>query len=271
MARATDPELERLSAALPHAVPIGDRGELESLLGRISAGGTGVTLDLVGHTTADKLLALGDWVIDGGDRTVVAYFRELAEHDVLQRLGVRSLRLIGSLTGATSRGIGTLRALAELLGIDVYGTTELIHAGHFDAGRFAADRALVSSTDDPTSTHPPLPALGSARAPRYLEVDALPSRQLAPGERARVATHDQSRMVLQLVARHAGVAMPGLLASRYCELAIPSTTGDGYHRIDVLLAGEYVRAFPDGHTAPGVVYPVRDPHALLQIADELRS
>jgi hypothetical protein len=64
--------------------------------------------------------------------------------------------------------------------------------------------------------------------------------------------------------------MPGLLARPYCELAMPSHEPDMFHRVEVLLAGDYVRTYPGGPLEPGVVFPVRDRHAALQIVDELR-
>jgi hypothetical protein len=272
VARGSDPESARLHAVLPDAVPVADRGELEVVLGRMLDARNGraptpTTLDLVGYATADKLLAIGDWAIDGDDRAVVAFFRELAEHDVLPRLGIQTLRLIGSLTGATSRGMGALRALADLLGIEVFGTTELIYERHFGRDGFTATGSLVRSDDDPTSS-PPMPPAFTAQ--RELAIDALPVRPLEPGVPVAVASRDHAHALLQLIARRAGTVMPGLLARPYCELAMPSHDPDAFHRLEILLAGDYVRTYPGGPLEPGVVFPVRDRHAALQIVDELR-
>ena len=267
-----DPESVHLRAMMPDAVPIADRCELEARLctmldGDAHAAATPKTLDLVGHVTSDKLFAIGDWAIDTDDRSVLAFFRGLAEHDVLPRLGIHALRLLGSLTGATSRGIAALRALASVLGVEVYGTTELIYARHFDRTGFTAVSSLVRSGDDPTSS-PPLPPAFSDR--RELTIDELPTRTLEPGEPVAVASRDHAHALLRVIARKAGAVMPGLLARPYCKLALPSTTANAFYRIDVLLAGDYVRTYPAGPSKPGVVFPVRDPHAALQIIDELR-
>ncbi|HEY1552947.1 MAG TPA: hypothetical protein VGG28_34190, partial [Kofleriaceae bacterium] len=222
VAGGSDAERARLQTVLPDAVPVADRAELEALLGRmLDARGraTPTTLDLVGYATTDKLLAIGDWTIDGDDRAVLAFFRGLAEQDVLPRLGVHSLRLIGSLTGATPTGMLALRALARVLGVRVFGATELIYARHFDRTGFIADGALVSSDDDPTSTPPYAPPL----EPRHeLVVDALPARPLVAGERISILATDAAHTLLGMIARNAGMAMPGLLALPACELALPS-------------------------------------------------
>ncbi|HEY3803397.1 MAG TPA: hypothetical protein VGL61_12350 [Kofleriaceae bacterium] len=256
---------------MPDAISVADRGELEVLFGRMveasAAGepaGQGRTLDLVGYATPDKLLAFGDWTIDANDRGVVAFFRELAEHEVLPRLGIAAVRLLGSLTGATTRGMAALRTLAKLLGVEVYGTTELVCATHFKDGRFIG--SLVASDADPTSTPPMPPPLG---ARRELLIDALPARPLVPGVPIAVASSDHARALVQLIARTAGTVMPGLLARPYCELALPSGELGAYHRLELLLAGDYVRTYPDGPNEPGVVFAVRDRHAALQIVGEL--
>jgi hypothetical protein len=270
VAGGSDPEHAHLCAAIPTAMEIADRCELEARLCRMLESSTAVaprTLDLVGHTTADKLLSIGTWAIDADDRTVVAFFRGLAEHDVLPQLGIRAIRLLGSLTGATTRGIAALRMLADVLGIEAYGTTELICARHFDRDGFTAVGSLVGSGDDPTSS-PPLPPPFAAR--RELVIDALPAGPVEPGQPVAVASRAQAHDLLQTISRRAGTVMPGLLARPYCQLALPSTTPHAFHRLDLLFAGDYVRTYPDGPREPGVVFPVRDPHAALQIVDELR-
>jgi hypothetical protein len=256
---------------MPGAISAAGRGELEAWFGRMldasaasGPAGQGQTLDLVGYATPDKLLAFGDWTIDADDRAVVAFFRELAEHEVLPRLGIAAVRLLGSLTGATSRGMGSLRTLAKLLGVEVYGTTELVFASHFKDGRFVG--SLVASDAEPTSTPPMPPPIG---ARRELVIDALPARPLVPGVPIAVASSDHARALVEVIARAAGTVMPGLLARPYCELALPSVEPGAYHRLELLLAGDYVRTYPDGPNEPGVVFPVRDRHAALQIVDEL--
>ena len=270
LAGGNDPECAHLRAAIPDAVPIANRCELEHRLSRMLDAGSPAmprTLDLVGHTTADKLLSIGGWAIDSHDRTVLAFFRELADQDVLPRLGIRAIRLLGSLTGATSRGVAALRALADVLGIEVYGTTELIYARHFDRSGFTAVSPLVKSGDDPTSS-PPLPPAFGAR--RELVIDALPAAPVEPGEAVAVASRAHAHALLEHIVRRGGTMMPGLLAHPYCRLALPSATPHAFHRLDVLLGGDYARTYPDGPNAPGVVFPVRDRHAALEIVDELR-
>jgi hypothetical protein len=63
--------------------------------------------------------------------------------------------------------------------------------------------------------------------------------------------------------------MPGLLTSPRCEVALPSQHTGCYHRVQVLLDGEFVRVYPDGANAPGIVYPVDDPYALKNLVDRM--
>ena len=91
------------------------------------------TLDLVGHATPASLLDLGGWVLDRCNPTVTAFFRELADHDVLPRLGISSIRLLGCGTASTQRARDTIVALTDIIGLPVLGTTSVVHAGHFRA------------------------------------------------------------------------------------------------------------------------------------------
>lgn len=65
--------------------------------------------------------------------------------------------------------------------------------------------------------------------------------------------------------------MPGLLTTPVCELALPSAVPGAYHIAHVLLDGAFLRFYPDGPTAPGVVYPIDDALALRRIIDEFGS
>ena len=65
--------------------------------------------------------------------------------------------------------------------------------------------------------------------------------------------------------------MPGLLASPSAEVAMPSARPDLYHRIQVVLDATFVRVYPDGEDRPGIVYPVRESHALAALIESLHS
>lgn len=210
----------------------GDRTDLEATLCRLLAEGvTAPTLELVGFTTRDKLLALGTWAIDADSLKARALFRELAEQRVLARLGVERVHLRGCFTGATERGRRTLDTLAGILGLEVTGTTDLA----------CLRRELV-----PTPT-------------RSLDLDALPARSLASG--VQIATIDTARAILQLVRRTGGAELPGLLALPHRALALPSYVAGAYHHVDVLLDHEYVRVAGD------LVFPVDDPGALRTLLE----
>src|SRR5689334_20409953 len=107
-----DGEVGRIQELVATRVVVEGRGDLEALLGRLLAVGappTPRTLDLIGHATPDQgLLVLGGWVIDAASPRVRAFFRELAELEVLPRLGVHEVRLLGDRTAVTPAGRATL-------------------------------------------------------------------------------------------------------------------------------------------------------------------
>ena len=273
--RRADIELSRIHTILPGALLVDSRGDLEALLGRLLASDEPselpMTLDLIGHSTPDtSLLQLGDWVIDAASPTVTAFFRELADQDVLPRLGVHSLRLLGSKTAETEQGRHTICALAKILEVEVYGVLGPLCAANFDAHGFRDDRRLVvrSSADlrgDPSTA--PLPQ--SPRSPRALDIDSLPREKLGPATWPRYLVGGAARDLLGLIRRDEGALMPGLLATPTCELALPSSDPDAYHVAQILLDYEAVRVYPDGPDEPAIVYPVRDRFALHELVATL--
>ena len=277
--RHADPELARIQDILEHKVLVDGRADLEELFGKLLAHEhvrpTPKTLDLIGHSTpGQSLLLLGDWAIDAASPTVTAFFRELADNDVLPRLGIHAVRLLGCQTADSGQGRSTLCVLSNILGLEVHGTKNLIYSAHYDAGGFRDDahHALVCSSDlrgehgDDRSHEHGVPSR------RVLDVDALPAQPLIEREHPwprRVASTDAARSILRLVRRTDGAQMPGLLAQPSCDLALPASQPNSYHLAQVLFDGEFVRVYPDGHRKPGVVYPVEDPHALRALVDNL--
>ncbi|MCX5747218.1 MAG: hypothetical protein NT062_32510 [Proteobacteria bacterium] len=281
--RHADSELRHIQDLIEHRVLVDGRAELEALFGallgnpEVISKASPKTLDLIGHSTPGKsLLLLGDWVIDAANPTVTAYFRELADQEVFPRLGITALRLLGCRTADTGAGRATILALADLLGVEVFGTRGLIYAAHYDARGFADERryALVGSRELAIETSPPanLPAIEAW--PQELDIDALPSAAGVEPTGAwthRVATAPEMREVLRHVQRRDGAQMPGLLAAPHSELVFPGHAAGTYRRAQVVLDGEFVRFFPRGAAAPGIVFAVADPHSLLQVIATLPS
>lgn len=281
-----DPELDRLARIVAPSARVSGRAELDALLGRLVAAldapdapAAGPrTLDLLGHSTARGHLRLGDWVIDGADPEVAAWCRGLAGRGALVRLGISSVRLLGCCTAGTADGRATVVGLAALLGVEVHGATQLLHAGHYDERGFRdAWRFLLVGS----STLGTLGALGasapraaaSAGEPGLLDLAALPARAPAPGDGRwprRVAPPEVADEILRLVRRDAGAPMPGHGPLPSCELALPSSIPGTYHLAEVLLDGAFLRFFPDPG-APGVAYPVDDVPALNRLLGGLAA
>ena len=228
----------------------GTRADFELVLSRLLADHvTAPTLELVGMANPDKLLVLGDWVIDAETRKARALFRELAEQRVLARLGIERVHLRACSTSATERGRRTLAALAEILGVPVTGEPGLVCL------RRDVQPVATRSLDlDALAPLAPLAPLAShAVAPRSLELPRAAGDAPAP---SLIDTH----AVLALVRRTEGAVLPGLLALPHREVALVGPGGTT-HLLEVLLDHEHVRVAGD------LVFPVADPRALRALLE----
>ena len=109
-------------------------GELRAVLERrLDGQASPVTLDLIGHSTRDHhLLRLGDDRLDMLDPAVARFFRSLADDQLLSRLEVVAVRLLGCETAASPGGKRTLRLLARTLLLPVFGTIRPLMKSHYD-------------------------------------------------------------------------------------------------------------------------------------------
>lgn len=280
-----DAEVARLTRLLVDVLPIDGRATLERTLGEL-AGVAGNhssqprTLDLIGHATTDGLLRLGDWLVDGDSPTVHAFFRGIADVELLPRLNVTSVRVLGCSTAVGLRARRTLRTLADLLGLEVLGTLGPIYSLHYDAEGFGEQwRFLLSRASEVPASPLILPSgdgvIGNDTATfallKLLDIEALPRVPLraATGSTPRhLVTSSAARELLSLVDRTRGAQMPGLLAIPSHELALLADASS-CHVAEVILDGNFLRVFPDGPDAPGIVYPVSDARHLLSLVSAL--
>jgi len=274
-----DSELLRIREILEHKVLVCGRADLEMLFGDLLAAAstqqpTPKTLDLVGHSVAGtSTLQLGDWVIDCARSGVSAFFRELADHDVLPRLGVYAVRLLGCRTAETAQARRTIITLSEILGLEVHGTMGIVFANHYneqgfdDAWRFM----LIGSSDLRRSLADATNVGVETALARSFDLDGLPPTPLDASSAwpCRIGDAHTTRAMLRLIRRNEGAQMPGLLALPRCEVAVPSAMRGAYHRLQLVLDGDFVRVYPDGTNRPGVLYPVTDPHLLRILVDKL--
>jgi len=108
-----------------------------------------VTLDLIGHSTrGHRLLRLGRTPIDMLDPHVASFFATLARDQLLTRLHVTAVRLLGCETAATDAGQRTLRMLAHTLRLPVFGTTKPLLKSHSNSAGFdpAFAHILIEAT-----------------------------------------------------------------------------------------------------------------------------
>jgi hypothetical protein len=124
-------------ARVVHLHHAGSLRQLRAVLDDRSPVAGPVTLDLIGHSTAQHhLLRLGNTAIDMLDRTVAGFFTDLAATGLLPRLGITAVRLLGCETAVTDAGQRTLRLLTATLRVPVYGTSKPLMKSHSDAAGF---------------------------------------------------------------------------------------------------------------------------------------
>ena len=96
-----------------------------------------VTLDLIGHSTrGHRLLRLGQTPINMLDPHVAGFFTTLARDQLLTRLHVTAVRLLGCETAVTDAGQRTLRMLSHTLRLPVFGTTKPLLKTHSNSAGF---------------------------------------------------------------------------------------------------------------------------------------
>jgi hypothetical protein len=215
-----------------------DRYDLASrLIARAPSAAT--MIDLVGLTGTDHIVTLHGRPIDTQIGRVRAFWRELADRGTLGHLGITTMRLVGCLSATGHRARATIGALAEILQLDVIGTTELVSLADFGPDGFMPPHATPAGR-------------------RFLDLDALPARPADDG--ARVITAAMGHDVLARIQRDSGMAMPDLLARSHGSLAIPSSRNGLFHHVELLLDHELVRT-------GDVVFHVDDPRALRGIVE----
>jgi hypothetical protein len=111
------------------------------------------TLDLIGHSTrGHRYLRIGNTPIDMLEPDVARLFRRLAESQLLPRLGIHTVRLLGCDTAVEIAGQRTMAALARTLDVRVFGTTKSLMKAHYVRSGFdpAFDRLLIEAGSLPT-------------------------------------------------------------------------------------------------------------------------
>lgn len=270
-----DDQLRRIRDLISQPVVVDGRADVERVLNMLALdpdANSPRTLDLIGHSTPDRsLLLLGDWVVDGTSSKVQSFFRGLVDEDVLARLGITAIRLLGCETAVSASGRLTLTELAEITGLEVLGTSMIIGETSYGPDGFTNDHVLVSSDELRREPMMTLVKRGGEPFQRTLDIEMLPASPLGPrpGYPRRVAELETARTVVSLIRRSEGAQMPGQFGVPTCEIALPSTKPNWWHLVQVLLDGEFVRVFPDGDDRPGVMFPVSDSKQLRALIDEL--
>jgi len=162
MARAANTFIVTSLQDMAHAL------EVQAARPRVAA----LAIDLVGHSTRDhQLLRLGSTTIDALDLGVLRFFEGVAASGVLRDMNAVCLRLLGCETATSPSGQRTMRLLASVLKMPVYGTRKRITRTHhtergfnplfslcqFPSGTLAASRHEAPprpATPDPSGGEP---------------------------------------------------------------------------------------------------------------------
>ena len=226
------------------------------------------TLDLIGPSTGTGLLQLGGTVIDSAAAPVLDLFARIGDEQLLQRLGIRELRLIGSRTAVEPAGQDTIKRLAHVLGVTVRGATSLVFRDHFREHGFDwdLDQHLVDERSLPARST----ALWSddTSAPRAREfafdrITIVRESALPPVRWPRflIPRGFDIKSLSSQIRSGEGRSLPGLLAQPRCELLIPAgrlLDENRYRVVEVLFNWEAVRIL--GSDQPdGAVYPIISP------------
>lgn len=242
------------------------------------------TLDLIAHSDQARLLHLGKSVVDVRQDSVRQLFEAMAADEVLQRLNVTEVRLLGCETAMSVEGQLAIRTLTEILGIPVLGTTKLLYAAYFDEQGLKSryepvlrDAATLPELTEERTRWPqdPLPPPAppfELESIQTFSIDELPMvdwprvRRLVGPSRGPTGDAD-IKPLLDLIKPGDGRVMPHLLAQPRCELLVMSG-GDRVRRIEILLDFELVRIHAaDG---PGIaVYRVRNARELEKWIESL--
>ena len=90
-----------------------------------------LAVNLVGHSTRDhQLLRLGSTTIDMLDLGVRRFFEAIARRGILRDLDAVCVRLLGCETARSPSGRRTMRLLAAVLDLPVYGTSKRLSRMH---------------------------------------------------------------------------------------------------------------------------------------------
>jgi hypothetical protein len=238
---------------------------------------SGRTLDLIAHSDPARLLRLGQSVIDPDDEGVRTFFERMAADQVLDRLYISELRLLGCETAMSSEGQAAIRTLTDILGIRVVGTTKLVYAAYFGEKGLKeryepmlCDASMLPDLDEERARWPvdPPPERAPPFQPDSLETtpaDELPAVSWPRvGEdadaRPRSERDADVRPLVDLIEGGDGRVMPRMLVQPRCEVLLGS--GDEQvRRVEILFDHELVRVRPAG-TDVGAVYRVRNPAEL---------
>jgi hypothetical protein len=130
----------RGAARLCEMTRVGGLNDLAASLNKAARIRQATSLDLIGHSSrSSKLLVIGRDTIDLLDRRIEKFFVDLSKTDVLRRLGVQQIRLLGCQTGLTRSGQYAMRRLAAIFDMSVYGTLVPLRSEHYDASGLRLD------------------------------------------------------------------------------------------------------------------------------------
>jgi len=97
---------------------------------------------MIGHSSVQGFLVLGDWRIDDTPQTAASF--SLLLRPLFECLGVRVVRLLGCSTANTTAGRNAILRIARTTGCRVLGTKRYITRHDYEARGFVSEDALLA-------------------------------------------------------------------------------------------------------------------------------
>lgn len=236
------------------------------------------TLDLIGHSVGDHhYLMLGSSILDlsrslsvlaATPTPVYEAFKAIGDDKLLQKLGIKTVRLIGCRTAESERGRLTIDNLRTLLRVEVQAVCDLVSADEFRAEGYVGAIANLAEKC-PRSRWP------SATFTAPFGGDVLSTNKPSKAPLAYVVTDGSNLFSLAevratLIDPDAGWTINGLLARPDAHVFVDDQSQNtDYRSFEVLLDHELLRVYPrDTEGRQAVIYRV-SPQGRQQLRDIL--
>ena len=224
------------------------------------------TLDVIGHSRGPGFLVIGNWQIDDSPQVAASFSQDL--RPILERIGVRVVRLLGCSTATTERGLAALRRLSQAARRPVLGTRRYVSKNDYSPEGFISDDVLVDGNGAKPRPDPVGFLNGAASSIPLTVVELTPGPKLTNDQPLLPVNEAVASRMLDFIDITRSWVIPGLLAEP--APIVLWSQDNAIHRLELLLDYHVVRAYgsypDDDH---GRLFRVRDPDGLSQYLEDV--